>query len=416
MRCWDKELVGCCFNPQEAKCIFTIPISLWGCPDKKIWHFNSHGAYTVRSGYEVALTLRRNGELGRKAEGETSQGDTQRRIWKSIWGVQVPPKIRTFLWKCCRNVLAVKENLRHRGLDVDTTCALCGQETETQVHLFFKCEFARVLWFASPLQLDPCQILGEDFSGCWEHLLKKYEQEEHCRDILQVCAFGLWRIWKTRNGAVFEGMRIDPLDAVECYQNQVQEFRTAQMRIKPLINSLPRPPEAQAEPVTSWRKPPYGMFKVNCDAAWVSQSQMGGVGWVVRDSFGWMVHAGGKGNVRGASTLVMEAEAIREALMACVHGGLSKLEVEYDSLLLIRMLCGDWKIDTSVEAIIFDIKQLVVHLQQCVFMYAPRLCNKAAHKIAAFVSRVGGIHTWDDLWPEWIFDILARDVNLTIRL
>ncbi|BFG22886.1 hypothetical protein CerSpe_091590 [Prunus speciosa] len=112
----------------------------------------------------------------------------------------------------------------------------------------------------------------------------------------------------------------------------------------------------------------------------------------------------------------MEAEAIREALMACVHGGLSKLEVESDSLLLIRMLCGDWKMDTSVEAIIFDIKQLVMHLQQCVFMYAPRLCNKAAHKIAAFVSRVGGIHTCDDLWPEWIFDILASDVNLTIRL
>ncbi|KAL6284105.1 hypothetical protein ACE6H2_015034 [Prunus campanulata] len=112
----------------------------------------------------------------------------------------------------------------------------------------------------------------------------------------------------------------------------------------------------------------------------------------------------------------MEAEAIREAMMACVQGGWSKLEVESDSLQIIRMLCGTWKIDMAVEAIIFDIKHLVGQLEHCVFLYTPRHCNKAAHKIAAFVSRVGGIHTWDDLWPEWIFDILASDVNLTIRL
>lgn len=96
--------------------------------DEGVQHFTSHGGYTVRSGYEVALTLRRNEELGRKAEGESSQGNKQQRIWKSIWGLPVPHKIRTFLWKCCRNVFAVKENLLHRGIDVDTTCTLCGRE------------------------------------------------------------------------------------------------------------------------------------------------------------------------------------------------------------------------------------------------------------------------------------------------
>ncbi|CAB4310240.1 unnamed protein product [Prunus armeniaca] len=298
MRCWDMDLVNRCFNPNEAKCISTIPISRWGCPDKKVWHYTSHGGYTVRSGYAVALTLRRNGELGRKAEGESSQGDKQRRIWKSIWGLQVPPKIRTFLWKCCRNVLAVKENLLHWGIDVETTCALCGQEGESQVHVFFKCEFARLLWFASPIQLDPCHILGKDFIVCWENLLKKYEQ----------------------------GTVIEPHVAVECFLNQVHEFRTAQMHGKPLINELPRPPEIQAETVTSWRKLPYGVLKVNCDAAWVSQTQMGGVGWVVRDSYGWMVQDGCKGDMRGGSALAMEAKAIREALLACVQSGLSKLE------------------------------------------------------------------------------------------
>lgn len=99
-----------------------------------------------------------------------------------------------------------------------------------------------------------------------------------------------------------------------------------------------------------------------------------------------------------------------------VQCGLSKLEVESDSLQIIRMLYGEWKIDIAVETIIFDIKQLVEQFQHCVFLYTSRYCNKTSHKIAAFVSRIGSIHIWDELWSEWIFDILTSDVNLTIRL
>ncbi|CAB4273333.1 unnamed protein product [Prunus armeniaca] len=128
-------------------------------------------------------------------------------------------------------------------------------------------------------------VVGEDFIGCWANLLSKSEQVEHYSEILQACAFGLWRIWKTRNGMVFEG--------------QVQEFRIARMCVKPLINELPRSPEVQVEPVTSWQKPPSGVFKVNCDATWMAQTGMGSVGWVVRDSYGWMVLVGGKGDLRG---------------------------------------------------------------------------------------------------------------------
>ncbi|KAI5321202.1 hypothetical protein L3X38_030273 [Prunus dulcis] len=97
--------------------------------------------------------------------------------------------------------------------------------------------------------------------------------------------------------------------------------------------------------------------------------------------------------LRGGSALAMEA------LMACVQCGLSKLEIESDSLQIIRMLYGEWKIDIAEETIIFDIKQLVEQFQHCVFLYTPRHCNKASHKITVFVFIIGDIHTWDELWP-----------------
>lgn len=61
-----------CFNGEEAQTILSLPTSRWGCEDKMFWHFTAHGGYFVRSGYAVELDLWKNGQLGRKAEGEGS--------------------------------------------------------------------------------------------------------------------------------------------------------------------------------------------------------------------------------------------------------------------------------------------------------------------------------------------------------
>lgn len=108
----------------------------------------------MKSGYDLAITLRWNGELGRKEEGESSNPIAQSGLGKSLWALQAPPKIRLFLWRCCRNILAVRGNLRSRRIDVENGCPFYGQEEETQVHIFFRCQIAKPFWFASPLQLD----------------------------------------------------------------------------------------------------------------------------------------------------------------------------------------------------------------------------------------------------------------------
>lgn len=49
-----------------------------------MWHFTKHGGYSVPTGYELALKLRKNGEFGRKDEGEFSHGNDQKTFWKGI--------------------------------------------------------------------------------------------------------------------------------------------------------------------------------------------------------------------------------------------------------------------------------------------------------------------------------------------
>ncbi|CAB4293413.1 unnamed protein product [Prunus armeniaca] len=46
---------------------------------------------------------------------------------------------------------------------------------------------------------------------------------EHAGELIQWLAFGLWRIWKCRNEAIFEGKSIDPQD-VALWSKQVPEF------------------------------------------------------------------------------------------------------------------------------------------------------------------------------------------------
>ncbi|CAL8120246.1 unnamed protein product [Prunus armeniaca] len=122
---WNRDLILCCFNSVEAQTILSLPLSRWGCDDKLVWHFTAHGGYSVRTGYELALNLPKNGELGGKAEGECSHGNDQKNFWNSIWR----------------------------------------------------------------LQLDASQLIGEEFIECWDSILKKYEKHVNSQEIRNSAVF-----------------------------------------------------------------------------------------------------------------------------------------------------------------------------------------------------------------------------------
>lgn len=121
------------------------------------------------------MYLKRNGELGVKGDGEGSGQSNKAAVWKGLWRLRIPPKLRIFVWKACRNALAVRHNLQKRRVPVDKGCVFCAHADETQEHLFFYCEFARAMWFASPLQLDVRSLGDGDFLAYWMALLAIYE-------------------------------------------------------------------------------------------------------------------------------------------------------------------------------------------------------------------------------------------------
>ena len=75
--------------------------------------------------------------LKQESEMEASQQAPpihDKQLWKKIWQLQVPPKIKNFLWRACRNVLPTKQALLKRKVTVDPIYERCHSVVEESVH------------------------------------------------------------------------------------------------------------------------------------------------------------------------------------------------------------------------------------------------------------------------------------------
>ncbi|XP_030922977.1 uncharacterized protein LOC115949847 [Quercus lobata] len=112
-RRWNAELIRSLFLPFEANTILNIPLSYNLPEDKVIWIGNRKGEFTVRSAYYIALKVIESDEVG-----ESSYGDFRTPLWRKIWHLKIPAKIRIFAWRACMNALPTKLNLNKNARQV----------------------------------------------------------------------------------------------------------------------------------------------------------------------------------------------------------------------------------------------------------------------------------------------------------
>ncbi|GMY31999.1 putative ribonuclease H protein At1g65750 isoform X2 [Fagus crenata] len=121
-RSWRVERLTQYFLPMDVATIQSIPLGRIATEDKRVWIGNYYGIFTVKSAYHIALNLKAlNGQE------ESSVGDPYRNLWKHIWRLKLPSKIRIFAWRACKKGLPTMEILKGRGLDVDPQCQRCNR-------------------------------------------------------------------------------------------------------------------------------------------------------------------------------------------------------------------------------------------------------------------------------------------------
>ena len=135
---WNEDLIREIFFPVDAKAILQLPIrprdgDVWA------WEPKRHGIYSVRSAYKLLDKRRRQGE-------EDQPNTSSDGVWRMIWKLEVPPKVRVFWWRVLHEFLPARQVLCRRHIEPIANCEVCGATEESVKHVSMECTVAKEFW------------------------------------------------------------------------------------------------------------------------------------------------------------------------------------------------------------------------------------------------------------------------------
>lgn len=122
----------------------------------------------------------------------------------SIWGANLPLKVKIFLWELCNDKIQSAEQLKKRNWNGPIECKLCGQ-TESAEHIFVTCAVAKLCRSVVRDALEWARL-----PTCMEDVIEKLVEGSHKTNRAFVFLFGClsWSLWLIRNDLVFNDITI----------------------------------------------------------------------------------------------------------------------------------------------------------------------------------------------------------------
>ena len=358
---WDSHLLDQLFLPGDAALIKRIPLSLRGREDALVWSREQNGVYSVQSAYKLLV------EAGTISQQSCSDMGGWKKFLRMVWSVRVPHKVRHFLWRACLNALPTMVNLARRSVVMYGRCGFCLGVEEDVLHAVWSCPSLTALWGQHALAR---KVFHHRHTSFLDVLSQIFECDS---DILVAeIILMLWCVWHRRNKALYQQI-VDPLESISpLVQRLSSEYHLANAAVVPTV--LPRP--------VSWTPSMVCDYKVNFDAAVFPKNQSTGVGVVIRNGQGLPVAVACQRYPCAYAIADAEAMAARVALQLAWDVGLWNVELEGDSLLVIRALKDPELSLASYGDIVQDIQHLAVSFQCVRYCHVSRAGNNAAHVLA----------------------------------
>ena len=174
------------------------------------------------------------------AENSPQASTDERSFWKKLWKIQVPDKIKHFLWKACTNSLATKENLVKCKILTVTACFRCSSASEDTLHSLWSCTGLNEVWEKDFGWIFRIGLVFTSFRNLVELIFAKPEK-------VALFATIAWSVWYYRNKTrLNENTRL--LD-------QIAGFARKYLRgCKSLFHRSPPPPIRKAS-LRRWSPP-----------------------------------------------------------------------------------------------------------------------------------------------------------------
>lgn len=344
---WNTELIDQNFFPWEAESIKRIPVSLHTEEDLLIWPRTPDGIYSVKSAYQLLASKSQQAQAG------PLDVDAGKRFWNGIWKLQVLNKVRHFMWRASSESLPTNSNLFKRHILSDSSCSLCEDHPEDVLHCLWLCDYAKCVWFSNQTFCLPRTRVFRSFGDLANFILT--ETSSNSTTLFSMVA---WSIWTRRNKLRAKQQVWDVSDTIKNAKDLLQEFRDVQsLSLRPLV---------QRE-VVRWKPPSSGLFKINFDGALFDNLALAGLWIVIQDEQGLIIAALSQRIPLPSSVVMVEALAARRALIFAQEISISTVEVEGDSLQVIRAIQNQKQDRSCMGHIIQDIKQIGSCMQTCFF-------------------------------------------------
>lgn len=379
--------------------ILQTPIAWNQGEDSLWWPFSKSGEFSVKSGYFQS----KRQEIKDTTGPSTSVGVSPF-VWKEIWDVKVPQKIKFFLWKLCHNALPVGQNLCKKRIKNSPLCQLCEKEEESIEHMLLFCEWTRVVWFGLQVQCVPSRT---SVTSIHQWLGKMFTEFDKLQDFkvyakMSLCC-ALWSIWKGRNQAIFDSKMPNPNDVLNKINLLQKDYYDNWANLSRNVQS-----QGQSIQISrAWRPPLSGCSKINSDASFSKQKKLAWAGIVVRNDEGNLI-AGLTKMFPATSPLMAEALSFRESLAFANSMGMQRIVVESDCLELIKS-CRNEIVRGEIINVTRDIEALKGEFQQVGFTWIAREGNQVAHSVALLASQSKLPCNWTWNLPLCVKSLIQAD-------
>ncbi|CAL1400519.1 unnamed protein product [Linum trigynum] len=288
--------------------------------DTLIWKESSNGTFTTKSPY--------------KSMDNPEQGYPDA-LWKKIWRLNTPERVRTFIWIAAKGCLATNSVRKYRHLTEDGKCSLCNEVEETNLHCLRDCRIARTVWNRLiPSNRRPTFFI-DDYDEWLRSNIRDDSEGAWTGDWGSFFSLVAWYLWKPRNEHIFQGKVMTTSTLFNYISIKGNEWAKTWTAASLQLDVTQKP--HRAEELIGWKPPRAGWIKLNTDGAAQGNHGLISAGGALRDVNGdWI--AGFCSKIGTGTAIEAELWGIYKGIDLAWNKEIKFLIIETDSQLALDLL------------------------------------------------------------------------------
>ncbi|XVF23130.1 hypothetical protein REPUB_Repub13aG0011300 [Reevesia pubescens] len=309
---WDFQALQDLLVQSDVRLVMQMPLGAIPKDDVLIWNNSASGLFSVRFAYHLARSMANQNVITMDAH----------------------------------------NNLRQRGISMDSTCAVWGGVEDSWKHIFFRCHYSHAVWSGIGFWNEVNSFISIAGDNFWFDLLLKAKEKE----LFNLVCCTLWLLWNNRN---------------TCFHSHKCVY------LEVLISSARR----IALESTNQHENDVG-------------SQGASLGIVTRTDEGLVLFSAKVMKFYIGSPLTAEIEAILQGLLLAYEWGLREVILETDCLQAVNEIRRQGRSLIQAGCLVDDIRELSSLFNSCNIVFVRRSANRLAHDLAKSSTDVQAKIIW----------------------